>query len=64
MTKRARGRKRSMVLATRVECDEESDGFGSKSDGNKGGRRLMATTRAMTMVTATTWLMATVTRLG
>jgi len=52
-----------MALATRVECDEESDGFGGKSDGNEGGRRLTAT-RAMATVTATTWLMATVTRLA
>jgi len=44
--------KRAMALATRVECDEESDGFGSKSDGNKGGRRLTAT-RAMATATAT-----------
>ena len=50
-------------MATRVECDEESDGFGGKCDGNEGGRRLMAT-RAMATVTATTWLMATVTRLA
>jgi len=35
--------------------DEESDGFGGKSDGNKGGRRLTAT-RAMATVTATTWV--------
>jgi hypothetical protein len=51
-------------LATRVEsCDEESDGFGGKSDGNKGVRRLTAT-RVMVMVKATTWVMATVTRLA
>jgi len=49
--------KRVMALVTRVECDEESDGFGGKSDGNEGGRRLTAT-RAMATVTATTWLMA------
>ena len=55
--------KRAMALATRVECDEESDGFGGNSDGNEGGRRLMAT-RAKAMVMATTWLMATVTRLA
>ena len=55
--------KRAMALATRVECDKESDDFGGNSDGNEGGRRLMAT-RAMAMVTATTWLMATVTRLA
>ncbi len=42
-----------------MECDKESDGFGDKSDGNEGGRRLTVT-RAM----ATTWLMATVTRLA
>ena len=54
MTKRARGVKRAMALATRVEsCDKESNGFGGKSDGNEGGRRLMAT-RAMVTVTATT----------
>ncbi len=63
MTKRARGMKRVMALATRVECDEESDGFGGKSNGNKGDRRLTAT-RAMATVTAMTWLMATVTRLA
>ena len=55
--------KRAMALATRVECDEESNGFGSKSDGNEGGRQLTAT-RAMATVTATMWLMATVTRLA
>ena len=53
----------AMALVTRVECDEESDGFGSKSDGNEGGRRLMAT-RVMAMVTAMTWLMVTVTKLA
>jgi len=52
-----------MALATRVEFDEDSDCFGGKSDGNKGGRRLVAT-RAMATVTATKWLMATVTRLA
>jgi len=61
--KRARGMKREMALATRVESDEEINGFGGKSDGNKGGRRLTVT-RAMAMVTATTWVMATVTRLA
>ena len=30
--------KRAMALATRVECDEESDGFGGKSNGNENGR--------------------------
>jgi hypothetical protein len=56
--------KRVMALATRVElCDEESDDFGGKSDGNKGGRRLTAT-RAMATVTVMTWVMATVMRLA
>ncbi len=55
--------KRAMALATRVACDKESDGFGGKSDGSEGGRRLTAT-RTMVTVTATTWLMAMVTRLA
>ena len=55
--------KRAMALATRVECNKESNGFGGKSNGNEGGRRLTAT-RVMATVTATTWLMATVTRLA
>jgi len=55
--------KRAMALATRVECDEESDGFGGKSDGNEGGRRLTAT-RALATATATAWLMVMVTRLA
>ena len=55
--------KRAMALATRVECDEESDGFGGKSNGNKGGRRLTVT-RVMAMVTAMMWLMVTVTKLA
>ena len=42
-------------MATRVECDKESDGFGRKSDGNEGGRRLAA--RVMATATATTWVM-------
>ncbi len=55
--------------------DKTGNGDGDKSDGNdnkvggqatasngEGGRRLTAT-RAMAMVTATTWVMATVTRL-
>ena len=61
--KRARGMKQEMALATRVECDEESDGFGSKSDGNEGGRRLTAT-REMATATVTTWVMSMVTRLA
>ncbi len=63
MTKRARGMKREMALATRVECNEESGGFGGKSDGNEGGRRLTVT-RVMAMVTATRWVTAMVTRLA
>jgi len=55
--------KRAMTLATRVECDEESDGDGGKSNGNKGGRQLTAT-RVMLTVTVMTWVMATVTRLA
>ena len=55
--------KRAMELGMRVECDKESDGFGGKSDGNEGGRRLTAT-RVMVTVTATMWVMATVTRLA
>ena len=56
--------KRAMALASRVECDKESDSFGGKSDVNEGGRRLTVTSRAMAMVTSTTWVMATVTRLA
>jgi hypothetical protein len=56
--KRARGMKRAMVLATRVEYGKESDSFGGKSDGYEGGRRLTVT-RAMAALTATTWVMAT-----
>ena len=63
MTKRARGMKWAMVLAMRVECNKESDGFGGNSDGNKGGRRLTVT-RAMATVTATMWVMVMVTRLA
>ena len=61
--KRARGMKRAMASATRVECDKESDGFGGKSDGNKGGRRLMVT-RVMVTAKATKWVMVMVTRLA
>ncbi len=57
VTKRARGMKRAMALVTRVECNEERN-VGGKSD----GKRLMMT-RVMATVTATTWLMVTVTRL-
>ena len=30
----------SMALATRVECDKESNGFGGKSDGNGDATRV------------------------
>ncbi len=36
----------AMASATRVACDEDGNGYGGKSDGNKGGGRAM-TTRAM-----------------
>jgi hypothetical protein len=49
VTKREEGMKRAMALATRVECNEESDDFGGKSDGNEGGRRLTATRTMATM---------------
>ena len=61
--KRAREMKRAMVLETRVGCNEESDGFGGKSNGNKGGRQLTAT-RATATATATTWVMVVMTRLA
>ena len=54
--------KRAMALATRLECDKERNGFGGKSDGNKGGRRLAAT-RAMATATAATWVTVMVTGL-
>jgi len=60
--KRAREMKRAMALATRVECDKESNSFGSKSDGNEDGRRLTGT-RAMATVMAM-MLMVMVTRLA
>ncbi len=37
---------RAMALATRVGCDEEGNGNGGKSDGDKGGGQATAT-RAM-----------------
>ncbi len=40
--KRARATTRRMVVATRVACNEEGDGNGSKSDGDKGGGRATA----------------------
>jgi hypothetical protein len=36
----------AMALATRVACNEEGDGNGSKSNGNEGGGQAKAT-RAM-----------------
>ncbi len=35
--KRARGTNRATASASRVECNKESNSFGSKSNGNKGG---------------------------
>jgi hypothetical protein len=55
--------KRAMSLATKVECNKESNGFGGKSDGDKGDGQATAT-RAMVTVTAKTWAMATATRLA
>jgi hypothetical protein len=63
VTKKARATKRAMAFAVRVECNKESNCFGSKSDGNKGGGQLMAT-RVMATVTATTWAMAMAARLA
>jgi hypothetical protein len=60
--KRARAMKRAMVLATRVECNKESDGFSGKSDGDKGGGQATVT-RAMATVMPMTWVMATAMRL-
>ncbi len=43
MTKRARAMvARAMAAAMRVECNKESNGFGGKSDGNKGGNNQLA----------------------
>ncbi len=42
MTKRARASKRAMGSEMRVECNEESNGFDSKSNGNKGGNNQLA----------------------
>jgi hypothetical protein len=54
--------KRVMVLATRVECNEESNGFSGMSNGDEGGGQAMAT-RVMATVTVMTWEMAMVRRL-
>ncbi len=40
--KRARATKKAMALAMRVECNKESNGFSSKSDGDKGGNNQLA----------------------
>jgi hypothetical protein len=32
----------AMATAMRVECHEESNGFGGKSDGNEGGNNQLA----------------------
>jgi hypothetical protein len=48
--------KRAMALVTWVECDEEGDGFGGKSDGNEGSGGATAI-REMVTVRATTWAM-------
>jgi hypothetical protein len=37
VAKRARATKRVMALVTRVKSNKGSNGFGSKSNGNKGG---------------------------
>ena len=62
MTKRARGMKRAMAFATKVGCNEESDGFGGKSNGNEGCRRLMVT-RVIATATLITWVLVMVMRL-
>ncbi len=54
-----RGVKQAMALAMRVEYNEESNGFGGKSNGNEGGRRLTATRVVATATaTSTTWVIA------
>ncbi len=54
--KRAWATKRAMASATREEWDRESNGFGGKSDGDKGGGQ-STVTRAMVMMTARMWVM-------
>jgi hypothetical protein len=52
-------------LATRVAWDEEGDGDGGKSNGNKGGGCAMVTRAIATvMATSTTWVMVTTIRLA
>jgi hypothetical protein len=53
--------KGAMALATRVESDKEGDGFGNKSDGDKGGEQAMAIMATATVMEAT-WAMAMATR--
>jgi len=51
--------KQAMALAMRVEYNEESNGFGGKSNGNEGGRRLTVTrVMATATATSTTWVIA------
>ena len=57
--------KRVMALATRLECNEESNGFGGKSNGNEDISRLTVTrAMAMAMAMVTAWVMVMVTRLA
>ncbi len=51
--KRVRATEKATVTTTRVECNKKSNGFGGKSDGNKGGGKVTAS-RAMATVMATT----------
>ncbi len=56
-------------MATRVACNEEGDGGGYKSNGDKGDGRAtatrgMVTAMAMVKAKATTWVMVMVTRLA
>ncbi len=46
-----------------MECNKESNSFGGKSNGDKGGGKSIAT-RAMATVKAATWAMAMVRRLA
>ncbi len=64
--KRVMAMTRRMALATRVACDEEGNGNGYTSDGNKGDGQAVATramVTAMVMVKAKPWVMVMVTRL-
>ncbi len=56
---------RATALATRVTCNKEYDGYGSKSNGNrnKDGRQVTAM-RAMATAMAATWAMVTATRVA